>query len=103
MGQTALLPLWRKACWGFFCPKNPTALAGFEPTNLGTKGQHATSRPPKPQSSPHCFFKFHLNNTLWGKDGTQPADCHTLGVITRGTLESRQQLQKYNLLVTCCM
>jgi hypothetical protein len=48
MGQTALLPLWRKACWGFFRPKNLTALARFEPANLGTKGQHATSRPPKP-------------------------------------------------------
>ena len=30
-----------------FCPKNPMALAGCEPANLGTKGQHATSRPPK--------------------------------------------------------
>ena len=38
MGPTALLPL----------PKNPTASAGFEPTNLGSKGQHATPRPPKP-------------------------------------------------------
>ena len=28
--------------------KNTTASAGFEPANLGTKGQHATSRPPKP-------------------------------------------------------
>ena len=28
--------------------KNPTASAGFEPANLDTKGQHATSRPPKP-------------------------------------------------------
>jgi hypothetical protein len=37
-----------KACWGFYRPKNPTASAGFEPANLGTKGQHATSRPPKP-------------------------------------------------------
>jgi hypothetical protein len=46
-GQTVLLPLRRKACWGFFHPKNPTASAGFEPANLGTKGQHATSRPPK--------------------------------------------------------
>ena len=26
--------------------KNPTASAGFEPANLGTKGQHATPRPP---------------------------------------------------------
>jgi hypothetical protein len=32
----------------FFALKNPTALAGFEPANLGTKGQHATSRPLKP-------------------------------------------------------
>ena len=32
----------------FFRPKNPMASAGCEPANLGTKGQHATSRPPKP-------------------------------------------------------
>jgi hypothetical protein len=41
MGQTALLPLRRKACWGFCRPKNPTASAGFEPANLCTTGQHA--------------------------------------------------------------
>ena len=29
-------------------PKNPKASAGFEPANLGTKGQHATPRPLKP-------------------------------------------------------
>ena len=32
----------------FFALKNPTASIGFEPANLGTKGQHATSGPPKP-------------------------------------------------------
>ena len=32
----------------FFALKNPTASAGFEPANLGAKGQHATPRPPKP-------------------------------------------------------
>ena len=32
----------------FFALKNPTATAGFEPANLGTKGQHAIPRPPKP-------------------------------------------------------
>jgi hypothetical protein len=48
MGPTALLPLRRKACWWLFRPKNPMASAGCEPANLGTKGQHATSRPPKP-------------------------------------------------------
>ena len=30
-----------------FLPKNPTASAWCEPANLGTKGQHATSRTPK--------------------------------------------------------
>ena len=40
MGPTALLPFRRKACWGYFRPKNPTASAGFEPANWGTKGQH---------------------------------------------------------------
>jgi hypothetical protein len=39
MGPTDLLPHRRKACWGFFRPKNPTASAGFEPANLGTRGQ----------------------------------------------------------------
>ena len=47
MGPMVLLTLRRKACWGFFRPKNPTASAGFEPANLGTKDQHATPRPPK--------------------------------------------------------
>jgi hypothetical protein len=31
-----------------FPPKNLTASVGFEHANLGTKSQHATSRPPKP-------------------------------------------------------
>ena len=39
MGPTALLPLRRKACCGFFRPKNPKPSAGFEPAKLGTKGQ----------------------------------------------------------------
>ena len=32
----------------FFRPKNPTASAGSEPANLGTKGQNTTPRRPKP-------------------------------------------------------
>jgi hypothetical protein len=51
MVPTSLLPLQRKACSGFFRPKNPTASVGCKPANLGTKGQHATSRPPKPQAT----------------------------------------------------
>ena len=46
MGQTALLPSEGRRAEDFFRPKNPTASAGFEPTNLGTKGQHVTPRPP---------------------------------------------------------
>jgi hypothetical protein len=40
----------------FFALKNPTASAGFEPANLGTKGQHATSRPPKPPVMGLLFY-----------------------------------------------
>jgi hypothetical protein len=41
-----------------FILKNPTALAGFEPANLGTRGQHDTPRPPKPltQSYSGIFY-----------------------------------------------
>ena len=38
----------------FFSLKNPTVSAGFEPANLGIKGRHATSRPPKPLSK--CLY-----------------------------------------------
>jgi hypothetical protein len=48
MGPTALLPLRRKAFWGFFRPY-PTASAGFEPANLGTKGQHRSRSLPQVQ------------------------------------------------------
>jgi hypothetical protein len=38
MGPMVLPSLRRKAWWGVFALKNPTASAGFEPANLGTKG-----------------------------------------------------------------
>ena len=60
MGPTALFPLRRKACWGFFRPKNPTASAGFEPANLGTNGQHATPRTPKPIKACISFSSIFL-------------------------------------------
>ena len=41
-------PSFGRRAEDFLALKNPTASAGFEPANLGTKGQHATSRPPKP-------------------------------------------------------
>jgi len=68
MGPTALLPLQRKACWEFFRPKNPTALPGCEPANLGTKGQHATSTPPKPLTSRLLSKQFHVSQFLIHND-----------------------------------
>ena len=43
----------------FFALKNPTASVGFEPANLCTKGQHATSRPPKP-----LYVRFPYQNSV---------------------------------------
>ena len=45
----------------FFALKNPTASAGFEPANLRTKGQHATSRPPKPIARYTCGIRMKNN------------------------------------------
>jgi hypothetical protein len=41
MGPTALLPLRRKVCYGFYHPQNPSFSAGFEPASLGSSGKHA--------------------------------------------------------------
>ena len=51
-GRRLYFPSEGRRAEDFFALKNPTASAGFESANLGTKGQHATSRPPKP----HFFF-----------------------------------------------
>ena len=48
-GANGFTSLPKEGVLGIFSAlKNPIASAGFEPANLGTKGQHATSRPPKP-------------------------------------------------------
>ena len=48
-GTNGFTSLLKEGVLRIFSPwKIPTDLAGFEPANLDTKGQHATSRPPKP-------------------------------------------------------
>ena len=48
----------------FFRPEKSNDFGwGFEPANLGTKGQHATSRPPKPQSEVRPTKWFPLSGT----------------------------------------
>ena len=42
MGRRLYFPSEGRRAEDFFALKNPTASAGFEPANLGTKGQHAT-------------------------------------------------------------
>ena len=42
------LPSEGRRAEDFFALKIPMASVGFEPANLATKGQHATSKPPKP-------------------------------------------------------
>ena len=51
----------------FFRPKSPTVSARFEPANLGTKGQQATPRPPKPLSSMRNqkLFNLEFRNRIW--------------------------------------
>jgi len=41
----------------------PTASAGFEPADFGTKGQHATPRPPKPLTG-YSTPLFYIKNTI---------------------------------------
>jgi hypothetical protein len=48
MGQAFYLHSEEDVLRIFFALKNLTASAGFEPANLGTKGQHTFSKPPKP-------------------------------------------------------
>jgi hypothetical protein len=58
----------------FFALKNPTPSAGFEPANLGTEGQYATSRPPKPiytnvlKNSLHPFSDYMSKLSLEEED-----------------------------------
>ena len=89
----------------FFSPwKNPTASAGFEPANLGTKGQHATTRPPKPLTSPDTtkwkitvFARTH-------KTQLQFSPIHIFNWATSVTMISpaRATVKVQFFLVFCC-
>jgi hypothetical protein len=77
MEQMALLPLRRRGgAENFFALKNPTASAGFEPANLGTKGQHATPRPPKPltrtfTNKSNILMPFSLRVFVYNRHGRE--------------------------------
>jgi len=84
-----LLPLRRKVCWGFFHPKNPTASAGFEPANLGTKGQHATPRPPNP---PAYILVLYTCQTKFDNYSVRKT---CVATNRKHIVQSRDQLLKY--------
>ena len=56
------LLVWRAE--GFFALKNPTASAGFEPANLGTKGQHVTPRPARPLKMEYNLWEYYYFKIL---------------------------------------
>jgi hypothetical protein len=74
----------------FFRSKNPTASAVFEPANLGTKGQHATSRPPKP-------LMLHTSNLY-----SFYYDCFRC-VILNGILEYFIRIRDCSKWICCCL
>jgi hypothetical protein len=128
MGPTALLLLRRKACWGFFRPKNPTASAGCEPANLGTKGQHATSRTPRPLKYPAWKLQYFCTiyySIIYGLSGSGTIFCNYLAngtifktirnwqnmcsIFSKTLLEKipiakimQQNITQIFQLVTCC-
>jgi hypothetical protein len=69
MGQDGFyFPSEGRRAEDFFALKNPKASAGFEHADLGTKGQHVTSRPPKSLITIAYFVKCNClrfqNNTI---------------------------------------
>ena len=73
-----------------FRPKNPTASVGFEPANLGTKGQHATPRPPKP-------LMRHYHQIITNLTGCEISSC--LRAIKEENISSsrHRQIKKHAL------
>ena len=64
-----------------------SASVGFEPANLGTKGQHATSRPPKP-----------INTTYIEKKYTEKTTCFGYGKSHLQITQSKIQIQPHNIV-----
>ena len=65
-GTNGFTSLPKEGVLRIFSLKNPTASAGFEPANLGIKGQHATSRPAKPLIEDiEIIVTINLDNSLY--------------------------------------
>ena len=58
--RTFLLPLRRKACWGFFARKIRRRRSGLNPRTRVSEASTPTSRPPKPLFRTTLIHKKHL-------------------------------------------
>ena len=80
-GTNSFTSLPKEGVLRIFSPwKNPTASAGFEPSNFDTKGQHATSRPPKPLLPCHkklCILNYWQCHWMKCQMVTEPV-CFTV-------------------------
>ena len=59
----AYRPSQKTSAQDFYILKNPSTSAGFEPANLGPKGEYITPRPPR-QLIATLYFGFTLNYNL---------------------------------------
>ena len=71
MWQILLLPIRRKACWGFLRTKNPTASAGFKPGNLGARGQHANNYSTEAVSDDNTAHAHCMLDTMTTHSGSE--------------------------------
>jgi hypothetical protein len=65
MGQMALLPFWRKACWGFFDRKIWRLQPGANPRSWVTEASMLTTRPPKPLTSMDTLVSGFDQKCFW--------------------------------------
>ena len=72
----------------FFALKNPTVSVWFEPANLGTKGQHATSRPPKPPSL-HGWYCKQIIGFLCSRNNSIKSPALAAGSLTEPMLTTQ--------------
>jgi hypothetical protein len=90
MRQTALLPLWRKACCGFFSPEKSDGFGevwGLNPRSWVPEASMLTTRLPKPQpcdNIPNCYTSWQLvynlqrpKAYLW-RDGNAMKLCYSI-------------------------
>jgi hypothetical protein len=113
LGPMALLSLRRKACWGIFHPKNPTALAEFEPANLGTRGQHANHQTTEAVIC-HTNERYSTNSWTYTvlprfcgniKTGQAESATHLQSIMTYLPTNTTHEMTMIMLtpkLITCC-